>query len=139
MDGDIEEIERFLNQIELLVQSRSPLGRKTADELFKRLKALEHECENESDKDRLATVQAMLAGYQLSFWLPGGWRYHNARNRSVRYSGRCFGALVLVFLASAGNDLFPPASGRGYVFSRLTGWWLKKQVASPRSLSPGLV
>ena len=41
MDGDIEEIEQFLNQIELLVQSRSPLGRKTADELFKRLKALE--------------------------------------------------------------------------------------------------
>ena len=37
MDGDIEEIEQFLNQIELLVQSRSPLGRKTADELFKRL------------------------------------------------------------------------------------------------------
>ena len=75
MDGDIEEIEQqFLNQIELLVQSRSPLGRKTADELFKRLKALEHECENESDKDRLATVEAMLAGYQLSFWLPGGWR-----------------------------------------------------------------
>ena len=36
MDGDIEEIEQFLNQIELLVQSRSPLGRKTADELFKR-------------------------------------------------------------------------------------------------------
>ena len=27
-----------------------------------------------SDKDRLATVQAMLAGYQLSAWLPGGWR-----------------------------------------------------------------
>ena len=73
MDGDIEEIEQFLNQI-LLVQSRSPLSRKTADELFKRLKALEHECENESDKDRLATVEAMLAGYQLSFWLPGGWR-----------------------------------------------------------------
>ena len=31
MDGDIEEIEQFLNQIELLVQSRSPLGRKTAE------------------------------------------------------------------------------------------------------------
>ena len=82
MDGDIEEIEQFLNQIEEIeqflnqidVQSRSPLSRKTADELFKRLKALEHECENESDKDRLATVEAMLAGYQLSFWLPGGWR-----------------------------------------------------------------
>ena len=26
MDGDIEEIEQFLNQIELLVQSRSPLN-----------------------------------------------------------------------------------------------------------------
>ena len=32
MNGDIEEIEQFLNQIELLMQSRSPLGRKTADE-----------------------------------------------------------------------------------------------------------
>ena len=56
------------------MQSRSPLDRKTADKLFKMLKALEHECENESDKDRLATVEAMFAGYQLSFWLPGGWR-----------------------------------------------------------------
>ena len=47
---DMNQIE-LLNQIGLLVQSRSPLGRKTADKLFKMLKALEHECENESDKD----------------------------------------------------------------------------------------
>ena len=61
-------------------------------------------------------------------------KYHNARNRSVCCSGRCFGALVLGFLASAGNNLFPPASGRGYVFSRLTGRWLKKQVAPTKGV-----
>ena len=136
MDEDIEEIEQqFLNQIELLVQSRSPLGRKTADELFKMLKALEHECENESDKDRLATVEAMLAGYQLSFWLPGGWR--NIIMLVIVVFAVLGGVLVhwyWGFLASAGNNLFPPANGRGCVFSRLTERWPKKQVAPPKGV-----
>ena len=74
MDEDIEEIERLLNHITPLMQTRSPLDRKTADELFKRLEALEHECKDESVKARLGTARDMLAGYQLSFWLPGGWR-----------------------------------------------------------------
>ena len=66
MDGDIEEIEQqFLNQIELLVQSRSPLGRKTADELFKMLKALEHECENESALLHDSTAARVGALFQL--------------------------------------------------------------------------
>ena len=135
MDGDIEEIEQFLNQIELLVQSRSPLGRKTADELFKRLKALEHECENESDKDRLANRGSYARRLSIEL-LAARWvaKYHNARNRSVCCSGWCFGALVLGFLASAGNNLFPPASGRGCVFSRLTERWPKKQVAPPKGV-----
>ena len=80
MDEDIAEIERLLNQIEPLMQTRHskfgscPLDSKTVNELLERTRSLEHECKDESVKERLAIAQDMLAGYSLSFWLPGGWR-----------------------------------------------------------------
>ena len=99
MDGDIEEIEQFLNQIELLVQSRSPLGRKTADELFKRLKALEHECENESDKDRLAPSlnQSILSSRYLEFFICVVCRFVLALQDSTRFCGLIYVGRVLRF------------------------------------------
>ena len=58
----------------VLLRARGRMFKTELEDRTRRGQGLEHECENESDKDRLATVEAMLAGYQLSFWLPGGWR-----------------------------------------------------------------